>query len=340
MLDTQGALNGFFSAPLVLPAPAAGALAALFVVFAVIAWQRGRSRLLLPLASLVFGVLVVFAVVERLALNERATARDALLAREVALTRSALLTGSPLACLDAGAGETVENSCEKVVFASAQSTAAATAYMAARLTLLAEADHDDAVVKAALASSRRAVELDRFGVAAHVLATRDGCTAEKCAAFSFIDDASALKANLKAQVFDQYVSRYAANWTAPAQAKPSQPAVSAVPSAAPAVVGSAPVAPIKPGETWDYPSADSIPAVSIMNAEPPPKRSDAATPNPVQKPEEKSAQKLPHKKAGVAAQVPATPPSRPPAKPASGSAPLQLGPANGQQTQAAPPSPR
>jgi hypothetical protein len=333
MLETQGALSGFFSAPLVLPATAAGALAALFVVLAVIAWRRGRSRSLLPLAGLIFGGLVLFSVIERLAFNERAAVRDALLARDAALTRSALLPGSPLACLDAGAGETVDNACEKMVFASAQSTAAATAYMAARLTLLAEADRDDEVVRAALASSRRAVELDRFGVAAHVLAVRDGCTAEKCNAFAFIDDASALKANLKAQVFDQYVSRYAATWTAPVQANPSQPAVSAAPNpaAAPAVVGSAPVAPIKPGETWDYPSADSIPAVSIMNDEP-----------------KAPAQKPPTKKSDVAAQAPPVPPpkpaakrgSKPVSKPASGNAPLPLGPSNGEQTQAVPASPR
>ena len=88
--------------------------------------------------------------------------------------------------------------------------------MAARLTLLADglafARRGDPDFAATLAGLRRAIELDRFGIAAHVLAVRDGCTAERCAAFALLGDASAIKANLKAQVFDQYVSRYAADW--------------------------------------------------------------------------------------------------------------------------------
>ena len=60
---------------------------------------------------------------------------------------------------------------------------------------------------ASFAARRRAIELDRFGIAAHVLAERDGCTAERCAAFAFLTDSGVLKANMKAQAFDQYVSR-------------------------------------------------------------------------------------------------------------------------------------
>jgi hypothetical protein len=265
MPDIKGALTGFLSAPLVVPASVAGALAALFVVFAVIAWRRARSRPLLPVAVLAFGALAVLAVIDQLSLNTRAAARRTLLTRDAELTRSALAPGSVLACLDAGAGDAVENACEQQVFGSAQSAAAAVAYMDARLKLLAAAADDDdggADFRAVLASTRRAVALDRYGIAAHVLATRDGCTADKCAAFALVDDTSALKANLRAQVFDQYVSRYVASWNRPAPPAEKQP-VSAVPAVPP-------VAGIKPGEHWDFPSAASIPPVSIMNAEPPP----------------------------------------------------------------------
>ena len=65
--------------------------------------------------------------------------------------------------------------------------------------------------------ARRAIELDRYGIAAHVLAMRDGCTAEQCVAFVWLRDVTVLKANLKAQVYDQYVSRYAAAWNAEAE---------------------------------------------------------------------------------------------------------------------------
>ena len=274
-------LNALVSSPLALTF--AGAVAALIVVGLVMAWRRASGRLLLPLAALALVVVVAAgALVDRLMLAQQAAERRALIARAAALDRAALTPGSALACLDAGAGEAVENACEKAVFASPQAAAGAVAYMGARLQLLqdAAAFAPDKHVAAALAASRRAIELDRYGVAAQVLARRDGCTAAHCAAFALLDDAKVLQANLKAQVFQQYVSRYAAGWNAaPAKA----PVVSQAPSAAPAapatpVAASAPPAqPIKPGEHWDFPSAASIPPVSIMNAEPPlPKRSEPA----------------------------------------------------------------
>jgi hypothetical protein len=333
MPEVDGGLSGLFSAPLVLPASVAGALAALVVVLGVVAWQRVPSRLLLPLAGLGLGILATLALVDLFSLGDRANTRSALLTREAELTQSALAPGSALACLDAGAGETVENACEKMVFASAQSVAAAVAYMGARLRLLATAaDDGDDEVRAALASTRRAIERDRFGIAAQVLAIRDGCTANACAAFALVDDASALKANLRAQVFEQYVSRYAAGWTATASPSQQQPpAMSAVPPAPPgaAPVGAAPVAAIKPGEPWDYPSAASIPPVSIMNAEPPPKRSDAATQEPAEQPAAKNAD--------VTAQ---TGPAAPAAKPAANAAPLPPTPPKRSYQQAPAPLPR
>ncbi len=329
MPDIEGGLSGLLSAPLVLPASVAGALAALFVVLAVIAWRRTRARLLPPIIGLAFGALAVLAVIDQLSLNERAAARRAMLTRDAELTRYALAPGSALACLDAGAGDAVETACEKIVFASAQSAASAVAYMDARLKLLAAATDDgDAGVQAVLASTRRAVALDRYGIAAHVLATRDGCTADKCGAFALVDDASALKANLKAQVFDQYVSRYAANWNKPTPpVEKAPPAVSAVPavppvaSAAPPVAGATPTAAVKAGEPWDFPSAASIPPVSIMNAEPPP---------PGDKPQLKGSD--------ASAQTDPAPPATKPV--AAATPPMPPVPPKRQQPQAVPPPAR
>ena len=244
------------------------------------------SRIALSLAALALAGVAVYALIDRSSVAERAAERRALLAREVELSRIALAPGSALACLDGGAGETVENVCEKTVFASAQSTAAAVAYMDARLKLLASAAARDPGLLTLLASTRRAVALDRFGVAAHVLAIRDGCTAEKCDAFALVDDASALQANLRAQVYDQYVSRYVASWNAPAPAE-KPPAVSALPSPTSPVrltaSGQTATPAVKPGEHWDFPSAASIPAVSIMGAEPPlPKGAEAQAQAPGQ----------------------------------------------------------
>ena len=60
---------------------------------------------------------------------------------------------------------------------------------------------------AAFATGRRAIELDRYGIAAHVLSVRDGCTAERCAALAMFEDTGTLKANLKVRAFDTYVTR-------------------------------------------------------------------------------------------------------------------------------------
>ncbi len=205
-----------------------GALAALLVVLVVLAacvpaWRAVCCCRLRCWPSSAWG----YAILDRMAQDERAAERRALTQRYAELSAQALAPGSALACLDGAAGEAVENACEKTVFAGPQATAGAVSYMAARLTLLADAlafaRKSDPDFAAALSGLRRAVELDRFGIAAHVLAVRDGCTAERCAAFALLRDAGVIKANLKAQVFDQYVSRYAADWdkSAPVAAKPA-----------------------------------------------------------------------------------------------------------------------
>jgi hypothetical protein len=257
--------------------------------------MNAALRIGISVAALALAGFAIFALVDRSSVAERAAERRALLTRDAELTRMALTPGSALACLDGSAGETVENSCEKRVFATAESTAAAVGYMGARLKLLADAAGlRDSL--ALLTASRRAVALDRYGFAAHVLAIRDGCTADKCEAFALIDDASALKANLRAQVYDQYVSRYAAAWSEPVAPAEKPAAVSAVP-AAPAphasvtASGQTPVPAVKPGEHWDFPSAASIPAVSIMGAEPPlPKGADAQAQAPSQAPTQAPSQ--------------------------------------------------
>lgn len=257
-------------------------------------------RIVFSVAALALAGFAVFALIDRSRVAEQAAERRALLMRDAELNRVALAPGSPLACLDGGAGEAVETACEKMVFGTAQSAAAATAYMDARLKLLADAAAErDAGTMALFATTRRAVALDRFGVAAHVLSIRDGCTPEKCAAFALIEDPSALKSNLRAQVYDQYVSRYVAEWNAPAKPAEKAPAVSVLPPPVASLNGQTTTPAIKPGERWDFPSAASIPPVSIMNSEPPlPKGAEAQAQAP-----------------GQAAQPPAN--GKPSAKPAT-----------------------
>lgn len=228
-------------------------------------------RVAVPLVLVVELAVGVMAVLDRQSSDTKAAERRGLLSRGEQLTATALAPGSALACLDSGAGEAAETACETAVFASAGSTAAAVAYVGARLSLLAEAKAFDPAVDS-FPASRRAVELDRYGIAAHVLSARDGCTAERCAAFAWLTDAAAIKANMKAQAFDQYVSRHASAWNAPAPAAEPPAAVSSAPPAAPvqSAAVSAPEQVAQPlSSKYTLPSAASIPAVSIMNAEPP-----------------------------------------------------------------------
>jgi hypothetical protein len=265
---------------------------------------NGLLKLAISAAVIGGGALAVLAVLNHLTRDGQAAERRALLQRNAELNISAVAPGAALACLDGGAGEAVENACEKSVFADPQSAAGAVAYTAARLALLADAyafsRGSEPGILDAFAAARRALELDRYGLAAHVLATRDGCTAERCAAFVWLRDTAALKANLQAQAFDSYVARYAAAWN---KAEPEKPVpVASAPATPPAGMASAaePPAGHPVSSKYDFPSAASIPAVSIMNAEPPPPKDPAVPPV--------NAAAAP---APAAAAVPA-PPKRPP----------------------------
>jgi hypothetical protein len=168
---------------------------------------------------------------------------------------------SALACLDGLAGERVETVCEKALFASADSTAAAVSYTAAQISRL------PAVVAQGgpeLGQMRRVLERDRYGLVAQVLAVREGCTPEACETYRYLVNTSQISANMTGRAFETLVARYADAWgEAPQMA-------SAAPASAPA-----PVAP-RPS-TIDFPTSASIPPIDIMSspeprrgAEPPP----------------------------------------------------------------------
>ena len=218
------------------------------------------------------------------------------------------MPGSAIACLEATNTETVEGACERAVFASPETVAAATAYIAARLTLLADA-HEytarrDQGYESSIAGLRRTIAADRYGLASQVLATRDGCTADACDAFGLVYDDKKLRANLRDRLFDATVGRYAVNW--PTRTRPLA-----------STGASGPVTP--PGPNSAFPSASSPPA-SIMNSEPPqagaPSSPPAQTAAPTPEPRPTNT-------------APASAARRPPAaaKKSDGSAPLSLNPA-------------
>jgi hypothetical protein len=248
-------------------------VAALFFVMVVLAIRRVTqgyaSRIVVPLLAIAIAGVAVFAILDRLTRSERASEERALLERNSQLSLAAAAPGSALSCLDGLAGEEIENACEKSLFADPQSVARAVGYVSARLSLLSDAaGRGNPDVLAALASTRRAIELDRFGIAAHVLAIRDGCTAEKCAAFAILNDAATLKANFKVHAFNTYVARHAAAW-GKGDAVPENVPQASISGTPPVASAPEPLSPSHPLDSrYDFPSSASIPPVSIMNAEP------------------------------------------------------------------------
>ena len=294
-----------------LPVWAAGALAALLFFAGVVAFSRaaqpGRGGASWRVALLLVGAGLMWVVADNLGGRDRIATRHVLDARAADLTLRAITPGSPLACLDTVGNDTIETGCEKLLFANPQTVAAAVAYVDARLTLLAdglELAARDRGYEASTERLRRSLEADRFGMVAHVLASR-GCTAEKCAALKLFRDPKHVASNLRERSFDANVIVHAAAWNAqpaapaaaPVAAMPAAPALASVPGVA--TTGAA----IPPSGKYDFPSSASIPAISIMNAEPasppgetntPPQQSAApVTPAPKPAPRRQTARETP-----------------------------------------------
>jgi hypothetical protein len=162
-----------------------------------------------------------------------------------------------LSCVDDLAGEAVLTACEKVLFGSAESTAAAVSYAASRITQLTAFGDVAAASRnltPELQALRGAIERDRYGLAAYVLLVRDHCTPAECAAFRSLTDHNKIVANMDERIYDGLVSRYAASWNAPAVVG--------------AIAGLPPSVPTGRPTNADFPSAASTPPVSIMTPEP------------------------------------------------------------------------
>jgi hypothetical protein len=66
-----------------------------------------------------------------------------------------------------------------------------------------------------LASLRTALELDRFGLVAHVVGDQ-GCTSDGCDALMRFHDSSKVLAHLRDHTFEEHVKKYTAIWDRPA----------------------------------------------------------------------------------------------------------------------------
>jgi hypothetical protein len=268
------------SGTLMLPLWSAAVIAALFVAFCVFLLGRaGRDGMVEAFSRaglLLVGAAASWIILDATSAGTFAAQRRALDARLLEMTTRAVMPGSALACLDATAGDLVEVACEKALFATPEAAAASVAYVTAQLSLLADGGEYErrsgANYESALGGLRHAVETDRFGIVAHVLANRDGCTADRCAAFGLLRDTSQVSDNLHGHKYESYVMHHAAEWPqsvlSPVAANTPESVPSSPPAPPPArVQNSASAAASKPNGLY-FPSSASIPAVSIMSAEP------------------------------------------------------------------------
>ena len=217
-----------------------------------------------------------------------------------------------VSCVDDLAGETVLAACEKSLFGSAESAAAAVSYAASLITKLTASGDVAAAnrnITPELQALRHAVERDRYGLMAQALVARDHCTLSECPAFRAITDPHQIVTNMDQRVYDGLVSRYAPSWNAP-------------PAPAGAVAALSPSMPTGRPTNAEFPTAASIPPVSIMTPEPGP----AATPPAPRAPASAANASSPTPTTApvlAAARKPAAKPRRTPPTPA----PVQIAPA-------------
>ena len=232
-----------------------------------------------------------------------------------------------LSCIDDLAGETVLTACEKVLFGSAESTAAALSYAASQITWLT-AFGDVAAANANMTPElqmvRRAVERDRYGLMAYVLAARDHCTPSDCAAFRAITDRNQIVANMNERTYEGLIVRYAPSW--------NMPAVTPAPVAA-----LPPSMPLGKPTNAEFPTAASTPPISIMTPEPGQATTPAA-PRPASSSPPSSSPPLTNAPLPSPRPTPALAAAKKPAapKPARTAAPVQLAPAAPAPAAAAP----
>ena len=231
-----------------------------------------------------------------------------------------------LSCIDDLAGDAVLNACEKTLFGSADSAAAAVAYAASQITRLTgfgDLATADKATSSDLQALRRAVERDRYGLMAYVLMARDHCTPASCAAFGALADKRQVVANMDERLYENLIMRYAPSWNAPPQAAAAPGLVAALPPSMPTG---------KPTNA-DFPSAASTPPVNIMTPEPasaPAIRVSACGHrHPRRGRRRRQRQPQPQRPMAAASPAPAAAKKPPPAPKRAPAAPVQLSPAPG-----------
>jgi hypothetical protein len=301
--------------PMWLTLAAAGFFAVILLIILLRA-ERSIANVALAVITLLGIGLAAVSTVRSFGTGERTASLE--------IPSSSLTSSLPaLACIDDMAGETALAACEKALFGSPDSAAAAVAYASALISHLT-AKGDVAAnnnMTPEFQALRRAVERDRYGLMAYVLSVRDRCQPADCTAYRSLTDHNQIAANMEERIYESTISRYAPLWGAPA------------PAVAPSVSALLPTMPSGKPTTADFPTAASIPPVNIMTPEPTLSSAPSRPPPPANVP-----LASPH-----TAPAPATPAARTAAKKqaapksrAAAPAPVQLAPGPAVQLAPAP----
>jgi len=279
---------------------AAAGFFAIIVLVTLLRAERSVANGLLALITLVAIAVAGAATVRGFGPEDRAASTET---RPVQQASAAL---PQLSCIDDLAGDAVLTACEKALFGSAESVAAAVAYAASQITRLTAFGDVATANKSAgsdLLALRGAVERDRYGLMGYVLTARDRCTPSACPVFRSLADSHQVVANMKERVYESLVLRYAPSWNAPPQA------------AAGLIAALPPSVPTGKPTNAEFPSSASTPPVNIMTPEPPLGAAAPKPPPPAPRPAAAATTPEP-----AAAKKPPPPPKRPAA------APVQLAP--------------
>ncbi len=232
------------------------------------------------------------------------------MAGEIGSPPPMIATLPALSCVDDLAGDAVLAACEKALFGSPESAAAALSYAASqitRLTAFGDVAADNKNMTPELQALRHAIERDRYGLMAYALAVRDHCTPSDCAIFRALTDRHQIVANMDERVYDGLISRYAPTWNVPPAATPVAALVPGVPTGKPT--------------NADFPTAASTPPVSIMTPEP----GVATTPSAPRAPAANAPLPSPRPTAATSPALAAAK-KQPPPKPARTPAPVSIAP--------------
>jgi hypothetical protein len=302
------------------------ALVVVLTIFAIARAGGARTVVaLIGIVALAYAGWIGWTIAEYAAAGKRNAEREALAQRAMALAASAQVPGTALGCLEGMAGEQVEIACERAVFATPDTVAAAVTRVATQLGLLADAlaaaQASDARYDTIIGAARRGLEADRYGIVAHVLLQEDNCSAEQCEILNLLSDANRVRSNLREKPFNALVAKYAPSWANARLGPPVADLSRALPPSAPGSPSGVPVS-----SKYEFPSSSSIPPVNIMGSETSPAPPAAGA-------------QAPAAPGGSAASAEAPPvPPRRPANAARPRAPRAAAGAPAQPAQPAPPS--